>query len=66
MAKKVWKCSYGNGEITDDSVLWINGKPTDNVVSGWAGCWFAYKDNEEIGVYPTKKEAKEAILMEEN
>ena len=59
--KKVWRKSYGDGECTDDSVLWINGKPTKNIVSPCSGCFFAYCDNKEIGVYDSRKNAKEEI-----
>ena len=66
MAKN-WKFKkdFGDGYETDDSVLWISGKPTDNYVSGISSaCHSAYVDNEFIGYYDTVKEAKEAILYE--
>lgn len=65
MAKIKWKRDYGDGYETDDSVLWINNKPTNNsvcCVSG--GCYYAYVNNKEIGVFSTLKEAKEEILKE--
>ena len=44
MTKEVWKKSYGDGELTDDYVLWVNGKPTNIVISGWTSLvvslWF--------------------------
>ena len=56
-----WKRDYGDGEQTDDFVLWVNGKPTDNVISGWRGCWYGYINNQEIGMFESVKEAKTYI-----
>ena len=57
----VWKKDYGTGEETDDSVLWVNGKPTDTVISGWNGCWFLMKGNTTLYTGATKKECKIAL-----
>lgn len=67
MAKKwTWRKDYGDGCCTDDSVLWIDGKPTNNCVSGISSCCHtAYVDDVNLGIYfDTVKEAKQAILEE--
>ena len=56
-----WKKDYGDGQETDDSVLWINGKPTNNYISGY-GYYTAYIDGVEFGyIFDTLKEAKQEV-----
>ena len=65
LIKKIqWKKDYGDGECTDDTVLWINGQPTTCVISGLSSqCRCAYMDDEHIGFYyDTNKEVKELIF----
>lgn len=59
-----WRRSYGDGELTDDSVLWIKGEPTDCYVSQASGVYYAYVDGKEVYMADTLKEAKEFILQE--
>ena len=60
MAKEVWKKSYGDGELTDDYVLWLNGKPTDIVISGWTSCYWLMQGRQRLYLGTTIKECKEA------
>lgn len=62
MNKSVWRKTYGDDELTDDYVLWIDGKPTDIVISPCSGCWFLMGGKEEIFIADTVKECKEAYL----
>ena len=63
--KKSWKRDYGDGYETDDTVLWINGKPTENIVSPLSSeCYFAYVEGIEVGMFSTRKEAKQYIENE--
>ena len=65
ITKMRWRKKYGEAgeeQETDDSVLWINGKATDNLVSPWSGVFSAYYHGIEIGVYDSRKEAKLAVL----
>lgn len=64
MSKIVWKKDYGDGYETDDSVLWINGKPTKSFVSQNSGIFYAYVNDKEIAMADTRKEAKIIILDE--
>lgn len=65
MAKYRWRRDYGDGYETDDSVLWIEGKPTDHCVSPIStACYFAFIDNKEVGMFDTREEAKKYILAE--
>lgn len=57
-----WRKTYGDGFITDDYVLWVDGKPTDYVISPISGCYTAFEGNEEIGIYDSVKDAKAEIL----
>lgn len=58
--KMAWKRDYGDGELTDDAVLWINGKPTDLVISGGEEGWFGvlYWGNKKLATADTRKELK--------
>lgn len=60
MKKSVWRKTYGDGELTDDYVLWIDGEPTDVVISPLSGCWSLMNGKEEIYIADTVKECKEA------
>ena len=59
-----WRKDYGDGECTDDTVLWINGHPTSCVISGLSSqCRCAYIDDHRVGFYyDTNKKVKEVIL----
>lgn len=57
-----WKKSYGDGQYTIDTVLWIDGKPTDNVISPVSGYYSLYVNDERYGEADTISEAKETIL----
>ena len=61
-----WRKSYGDGEETDDTVLWINGRPTVCCVSGLSSqCRCAMIGLDQIGFYQdTNKECKEILLQE--
>lgn len=64
MAKKNWKwCKgYGDGEETDDLVLWVNKNPTETIISPISSkCFVAYKEGKEIGVFDTKTQAKKVL-----
>ena len=61
--KIVWKRDSGDHEETYDSYMWINGEPTENLVSPCSGVYFAYFNNKEIGMADSLKEAKEMILI---
>lgn len=62
--KKTWRRDYGDGYETDDSVLWINGQPTDHCVSQSSGVFYAFIDGSRAGFFDSLKEAKEFILSE--
>lgn len=57
-----WKRDYGDHCETDDSVLWIGGKPTDHCVSQASGVFYAYIYGKEEGIFDTRKEAKDFII----
>lgn len=59
-----WKNNYGDGSCTDDLVLWVDGKPTDTIISPCSGFNTIYIEGEEFQICDTKKEGKE-IAMEE-
>lgn len=67
--KNGWFRDYGDGYETDDTVLWVDGEPTENIVSPISSqCFYGYYEGTEIGVFPTRSEAKEEIerLINEN
>lgn len=61
-----WKRDYGDGEITDDVVLWINDEPTDISISGAEGGYYGilYYGSQQLAIADTRKELKK-ILFEE-
>ena len=67
MEKKInlkWKRDYGDGVETDDTILWIDGKPTQNIVSQASGIYYTYINNKMVYMADSRKEAKEFILEE--
>lgn len=62
--KLVWKHDSGDHEETYDWYLWINGKPTENLISQWSGIYSYYEDGVEIGIADTLREAKQLLLEE--
>jgi len=61
-----WKKDYGDGEITDDAVLWVNKEPTEIVISGAECGWYGvlYYGNTKLYIADTRKELKEALFTE--
>jgi len=60
MTKEQWRRSYGDGECTEDYVLWVNGEPTDTYISEVSTkCYALYIEGEEVGLFNTIKEAKD-------
>lgn len=60
-----FKRDYGDGYETDDSVLWIDGEPTEYCVSPVSSCCYAAMEGySTIGYYDTRKEAQEVIKEE--
>lgn len=58
--KPTWKRDYGDGEETDDVVLWYKGKPLDIVISGATSgeCGGLFLGNREVYIADTRKELK--------
>lgn len=60
-----WKRDYGDGMDTDDSVLWINGNPSNIIISGVdGGCLYLYINEKEMAIGETRKELK--LMLEED
>lgn len=59
-----WKHNAGDGELTYDWYLWVNGKPTNHLISQWSGIYSYYEDGVEIGMTDTLKDAKSLLLKE--
>lgn len=57
-----WKKDYGDGYETDDSVLWIDGNPTENIVSPCSGYFTAYVNGNEEYISDTRTDAKNYVL----
>lgn len=60
--KIVWRRNAGDNEPTLDTYMWVNGKPTDNLISPCSGCYYVYFNNRQIGVADSLKEAKLMLL----
>lgn len=58
-----WKRDYGDGECTEDAVLWYKGNPIDTIVisgaEGDGGYGILYLGNKEVFMADTRKELKE-------
>ena len=64
MKNYCWKKDYGDGFYTEDHVLWIGGKPTENVVAQGGGAyWVIYRQDEQYCLTDTLKQGK-AVLLE--
>lgn len=65
-SKLTWKKDYGDGEITDDAVLWINGQPSTIVISGAESGWYGtlYIGDREVAIADTRKELKDILFQE--
>ena len=59
-----WKKDYGDGEYTEDLVLWLDGHPTDNCISDCGGFKSVFVGGVEIAMVDTFKEGKEMIREE--
>ena len=60
--KLTWRRDYGDEMETDDTVLWVNGKPTETIISPYGGCYVLYINGEEYQLCNTRAEAKEVAL----
>ena len=60
-----WRKDWGDGYETDDSVLWINNEPTNNCVSGYGDCQYAYINDKQVSyIFESRSEAKAYLLGE--
>lgn len=59
-----WKKDYGDGEYTEDLVLWLDGKPTNHSICDCGGFKSVFVYGEEIAMVDTFKEGKEMIREE--
>ena len=64
MKKISWRRNSGDDIETYDSYLWIDGEPTDHLVSQASGVYYGYINDKEFGMFDSLKEAKQAILKE--
>ena len=64
MAEVKFINDYGDGEKTNDLVLWLNGEPqTEHVICKvCVATYVAYVYDERIGYYDSIHEAEDAIL----
>jgi hypothetical protein len=64
MAQIKWRKSYGDGEYTEDYVLWLNNEPTDYVISpSTYGGWWLMVGRNDIGCFDTLKTSKEEFIL---
>lgn len=57
-----WKKDYGDGEYTEDLVLWLDGHPTNSYICDRGGFKSVFVGDEEIAMVDTFKEGKEFIM----
>ena len=56
--KLTWKRNYGDNELTDDTVLWVDDQPSKYVISGGNGYQVLYSGHQWIYMGDTRKECK--------
>ena len=59
-----WKKDYGDGEYTEDLVLWIGNHPTAHYICDCGGFKSVYLFGEEFAMVDTFKEGKDMIREE--
>ena len=59
-----WKKDYGDGEYTEDVVLWLDDNPTKSYICDCGGFKSVFVDGVEIAMVNTFKEGKEVIRSE--
>lgn len=57
-----WRKTYGDGDYTDDLVLWIDGKATNHVISQNSGYYVCYIDDVNSYITNSVRDAKLFIL----
>lgn len=57
-----WKKDYGDGSYTEDTILWIDGEPTDNIISPSSGFYVVYVNGIKEYITDNRKDARDYIL----
>ena len=60
--KLTWRMDYGDEIESDDTVLWVNDKPSETIISPCGGCYVLYINGKEYQLFNTRNEARKVAL----